>query len=114
MTGQAPDPWDIGAVEAILPELAGTKVDWSKPLAAWSRGEIVSFVSKAANLVNEAISARDRCDGTIVRKANAAEGLGVLGIADEPADHMIKDLDEPRLTKRRRSPHKRTSKANQE
>src|SRR5262249_11834992 len=37
-TALDPQPWDAGAVAAILPELADTcadTVDWSKPLAEW-------------------------------------------------------------------------------
>src|SRR5262249_5492502 len=39
MTALDPQPWDAGAVAAILPQLADAcsgKVDWSKPLAQWA------------------------------------------------------------------------------
>lgn len=93
MTGQEPDPWDIGAIEAILPVLGEIKADWSKPLAEWSRDEIVSFLFKAFNLVNEGLLARDRCDDAIIRKSNAAEGLGTP--TGDPVIHMLRDLEEP-------------------
>ena len=40
-----PEPWDAGAVAAILPELARRRlrIDWSKPLAEWPRETMVEF-----------------------------------------------------------------------
>src|SRR5262245_22249653 len=37
MTGLDRNPWDAGAIAAILPEVADVKVDWSKPLCEWPR-----------------------------------------------------------------------------
>ena len=42
-TGIDPDPWDAGAIAAILPELAETGVDFTKPLAELTRDEMVAF-----------------------------------------------------------------------
>src|SRR2546425_12486698 len=41
MTGPDRNPWDAGAIVAILPELADVKVDWSKPLADWPKETMV-------------------------------------------------------------------------
>src|SRR5262249_14504740 len=43
MTGLDRNPWDAGAIAAILPELADIKVDWSKPLCEWPKESIVDF-----------------------------------------------------------------------
>ena len=60
VTNLDPDPWDVGAVTAILPRLGETRgLDWSKPLSGWSRDEIVSFVLAAIALACEAKAARD-------------------------------------------------------
>jgi hypothetical protein len=48
MTALDPEPWDAGAVAAILPELADAcaGLDWSKPLAGWSREDLVATVGR--------------------------------------------------------------------
>jgi hypothetical protein len=84
LTGLDPDPWDAGAVVAILPELADTPgIDWSKPLAGWSRETMVEFLTTALALIRKALIARDLSDKGITRKsspsmiarqANAAAG----------------------------------------
>jgi hypothetical protein len=66
------EPWDAGAIAAILPELGDDEsIDWSQPLAAWSRGAMIAFLQKALALVRKAEIARDLGDGTITRKAGA-------------------------------------------
>ena len=60
MTGLDPDPWDAGAVAAILSELANTPgIDWSKPLAEWPRETMVEFLTAALALMRKAVIARD-------------------------------------------------------
>src|SRR5215831_10114828 len=45
MTGLDPEPWDAGAVSAILPELAETPgIDWSLPFGAWPQGVVTNFL----------------------------------------------------------------------
>ena len=99
MTALDPEPWDAGAVAAILPELADAcsgKVDWSKPLAEWPRETIIEFLLKAMPLIRKAMIARDLSDkgitrqssaSTIARQANAAAG-GPLMTADEWNDEI--------------------------
>jgi len=94
LTALDPDPWDAGAVEAILPELADTCaeiVDWSQPLAQWPRDNIVAFLLKAMPLIRKAVIARDLSAKGVTRKssadmiarqANAAAG-GPLMTSDE-------------------------------
>jgi hypothetical protein len=93
LTTLDPDPWDAGAVAAILPDLADAcpDLDWSKPLTAWSRDNIIEFLLKAMPLIRKAMIARDLSEKgitrqssatTIVRQANAAAG-GSLMTPDE-------------------------------
>src|SRR5262249_17375370 len=88
-----PEPWDAGAVMAILPELADScsGIDWSQPLTAWPRDTMVEFLLTAMRLIRKATIARDFSDkgvtrqssaNTIARQANAAAG-GSLMTADE-------------------------------
>ena len=88
MTGLDPDPWDAGAVAAILSELANTPgIDWSKPLAEWPRETMVEFLTAALALMRKAVIARDlsakgvtrqSSANTIARQANAAAGGPVM------------------------------------
>ena len=94
MTALDPQPWDTGAVAAILPELADAcsgKVDWSKPLAEWPREIIIEFLLKAMPLIRKAMIARDLSDkgitrqssaSTIARQANAAAGGPLMDPAE--------------------------------
>ena len=46
--GYDPNPWDVGAIAAILPDLCETPgIDWTKQLASWSREEMLSFLTAA-------------------------------------------------------------------
>jgi len=75
MTALDPEPWDAGAVAAILPELADAcsgKVDWSKPLAEWPRETIIEFLLKAMPLIRKAMIARDLSDKGITRQSSAS------------------------------------------
>jgi hypothetical protein len=99
MTALDPQPWDAGAVAAILPELADAcadSVDWSKPLAQWPRETIIEFLLKAMPLIRKAMIARDLSDkgitrasgaAAIARQANAAAG-GPLMTPDEFNDEI--------------------------
>jgi hypothetical protein len=73
MSGFDPNPWDSGAVAAILPRLAEVSgVDWSRPLSAWSRETMTVFLLSAFKLMREAMSARD-LGGSITQSADAAD-----------------------------------------
>jgi hypothetical protein len=98
LTALDPQPWDAGAVAAILSELADacSDLDWSKPFAQWSREDIIEFLLKAMPLIRKAMIARDLSDkgvmressaNTIARQANAAAG-GPLMTPDELNDEI--------------------------
>ena len=98
LTALDPEPWDAGAVAAILGELvdACAGLDWSKPLAQWPREAIIEFLLKAMPLIRKAMIARDLSDKgvsrkssatTIARQANAAAG-GPLMTPDEFNDEV--------------------------
>jgi hypothetical protein len=73
LTALDPEPWDAGAVAAILPELASTcAIDWSQPLAAWSRDTMVEFLLTAMRLIRKAMIARDLSDKGVSRQSNAS------------------------------------------
>jgi|SRR6516165_3648492 hypothetical protein len=75
-TGFAPNPWDAGAVAAILPALVDVPgVDWSKPLDQWSRETMISSLLAAFNLIRKAVVARSLSSRSITRtpKAGADE-----------------------------------------
>jgi hypothetical protein len=60
LTALDPEPWDAGAVAAILRELASTSsIDWSQPLATWSRDTMIEFLLTAMRLIRKAQIARD-------------------------------------------------------
>jgi hypothetical protein len=68
-----PDPWDVGAIEAILPELANCQADWSKSLSQFSREEMITFLGDAYNLIGKAMLARDKGEELVTRKGPAGE-----------------------------------------
>jgi hypothetical protein len=97
LTGLDPEPWDAGAVAAILPELASTcTIDWSQPLAAWPRDTMIEFLLTAMRLIRKATIARDRSDKGVTRQSNAsviarqadAAAGGPLMTADEWNDEI--------------------------
>ena len=60
LTALNPQPWDAGAVAHILPQLGELQgVDWSKPITAWPKDDMVRFLLNALKLVNAAMIARD-------------------------------------------------------
>jgi hypothetical protein len=96
LTGLNPDPWDAGAVAAILPELAELEINWSLPFGEWPQETIVEFLLMAFALVRKAMIARDvscpvpkRTNAHVVaREANAAAGNGLLA-PDELNDPLM-------------------------
>src|SRR5262249_31150108 len=98
LTALDPQPWDAGAVAAILADLpdACSRIDWWRPFTAWSRDEVVEFLLMAMRLIRKAQVARDwgekgvtrksRAD-VIARQTNAAAG-GPLITPDELNDEI--------------------------
>jgi hypothetical protein len=65
-TGTTPRPWDAGAVETILGDLAAVPdIDWSKSLNEWPKDVMVRFLCAALDLMRQAIAARDAIDNPI-------------------------------------------------
>jgi hypothetical protein len=65
MVALDPEPWDAGAVAAILGDLADAcpEIDWSQPLARWPRESMIEFLTKALSLI------RRRCMIEFLTKA---------------------------------------------
>jgi len=74
MTGLDPEPWDAGAVQVILPELADAypNIDWSQPLISWPRETMVEFLLKAMRLISKARIARDISDRGVTQRSSAS------------------------------------------
>jgi hypothetical protein len=68
-----PAPWDCGAIESILGELADCSgIDWSLPLGQWPREAVVDFLCKALSLVRKATIARDLISRGVTRDSSAS------------------------------------------
>jgi hypothetical protein len=68
-TGIEPNPWDAGAIAAVLPELANAPVDWNASLADLSRDEMIVFLGAAYTLIDKAMQARELGKHVITRKS---------------------------------------------
>jgi hypothetical protein len=70
VTNLDPDPWDLGSVRAILPELAKacSGFDWSKPANKWTKDELAGFLLTGFNLIRKAHEARDQVEEQIAGK----------------------------------------------
>jgi hypothetical protein len=75
MTALDPQPWDIGAVMAILPELADAcpAINWSRPLASWPRDVMADFLITAMRLIRRAMIARDLSEKGVTRKSTTSD-----------------------------------------
>jgi hypothetical protein len=74
MTAIDPQPWDLGAVTAILPELATEMdgMDWSQPVGLWSSETMSEFLLVAMRLIRKAMIARDSSERGITKKSREA------------------------------------------
>jgi hypothetical protein len=82
LTGLDPNPWDAGAIAAILPELAQCRgIDWAQPLNDWSRETMIGFLLDALRLVRRGMLARDR-------------GGGITRQSTPPTDTAAGELDD--------------------
>lgn len=68
-------PWEMGAVESILPKLGDMDLPWSQPLGEWPKETITSFAWQIHQLVNAALALRDEGASRdhIVRRLDQAE-----------------------------------------
>ena len=93
MTALDPDPWDAGAVAAVLPDLANAceHVEWWKPLADWPRDMVIEFLLIAMPLIRKAMVARDLSERGVTQRSSAA---AVARQADAAADGPLMAPDE--------------------
>ena len=74
LTGLSPSPCDVAVVQSILPTLADTAaIDWTQPLAAWSKDTMSGFLLAAWDLIRKAEIARDHGPGGILQKSTVRE-----------------------------------------
>ena len=94
-----PDPWDVGAIRAILPELAKSCAgfDWSRPANTWSKDELAEFLASAFALIQRATSARDAIEEQVAGKAISAD---VIAQTDQRLGRQPND-DGRRVQRRR-------------
>jgi hypothetical protein len=59
MTYRDPAPWEAGAVETILPALAGLDLPWDKSIGEWSKSQVVTFAWHAYKHTDGALANRD-------------------------------------------------------
>ena len=70
MTALSPDPCDVAVARSILPTLADTAgIDWTQPLAAWSKDVMTDFLMLTWQLLRDAEHVRDHGPGKILRKS---------------------------------------------
>jgi Family of unknown function (DUF6511) len=84
MSGIRPDPCDVGAIATVLPKLGELAIDWSKPLGEWSRDEMLRFLGAAHELIQQAMTARDRGPGGILRQRPEVEARKINAAAGNP------------------------------
>jgi hypothetical protein len=59
-TGQVPEPWDAGAVAAILPNVAEIPgMPWDAPIGTWPKDAIVRFLCAAFAMIQQSMKCRD-------------------------------------------------------
>jgi hypothetical protein len=76
VTRMDPSPCDSAIVRSILSKLADqATIDWSKPLASWSKKEMADFVELAWRLIDEAKAALDRGPGVVLHKRELDDGI---------------------------------------
>ena len=76
-TRLGPDPWDTGAIRAILSELAKSCAgfDWAKPANTWSKDELSEFLASAFTLIQRATAARDVIEEQLAGKPISADAI---------------------------------------
>jgi hypothetical protein len=96
-----PDSWAEGAVASILPKLveACPTLDWSRPVGAWEKSDIVALLLTAFNLIQRALAARDAAeDPSGAGGANPGVIARHLADPDVIARHLNAAVGNPRMT----------------
>jgi hypothetical protein len=83
-----PDPWDVGAIASILPELANSEVDWSKPLTAFSRDEMITLLASVLTLIRKVMIDRDRGQERITRHMPDGVTRQTASVMQDPNDDL--------------------------
>jgi len=66
-TGQIPEPWDAGAVLAILPNIAEIPgMPWDTPVGAWPNESIIRFLCASFGLIGQSMECRDAAGSTVI------------------------------------------------
>ena len=82
LTSLNPQPWDAGAVAQILPQLGALPgIDWSKPISAWSKDQMVRFLLQALKLIDKAMIARD-VGGSITTRRKSLDEMQRIASAE--------------------------------
>jgi hypothetical protein len=93
-----PNPWDVGAVKAILSELAKSCAgfDWSKPASAWSKDELATFLLTGFDLIQRAADARDAVEEKIAGKPVNADVIArqINGAIGNPRMTVVEHNDD--------------------
>jgi hypothetical protein len=64
LPGVDPQPWEAGAVEALLPSLGELEgVPWDTPIGAWSKDQVCSFAWRIHELLTQSLAARNEGAG---------------------------------------------------
>jgi hypothetical protein len=72
-----PSAGEAAMVRSILPMLADrAAIDWSRPLAAWSKDDMTSFLLLAWQLMHQAEHALDQARSMILRKPHFDQKTG--------------------------------------
>jgi hypothetical protein len=72
-----PSAGDVAVIHSILPVLADqVAIDWTKPMASWSKDEMTKFLLAAWQLANGAEVALDQGPGGILKKTEFDEKTG--------------------------------------
>jgi hypothetical protein len=93
-----PNPWDVGAVKAILSELAKSCAgfDWSKPASAWSKDELATFLLTGFDLIQRAADARGAVEEKIAGKPVNADVIArqINGAIGNPRMTVVEHNDD--------------------
>jgi hypothetical protein len=83
MTALNPQPWDAGSVAHILPQLAELDgLDWERPLAAWSKDEVIRLLLFATKLITTAMVARDLGGGGVTTNRKPLDQMQRIASAE--------------------------------
>ncbi|MFZ2077490.1 MAG: hypothetical protein WAV38_12740 [Xanthobacteraceae bacterium] len=98
LTGLTPSPCDVAVVCSILPALADqAAIDWSQPLAAWSKDTMTNFLMLAWALIGKSKLARDQGPGKIIRPIPSDLSIPdfLRRTSDQASERSGQELNDP-------------------